>query len=325
MKANKHTMANHKTLVIGLLGLLVTMLLVVGAALYGGQRIATNSSIQNAVTRVSGNEGVINGIAVPPEPDPALNDATLAGVDSNNNGVRDDVERMIAREFGDSTSKYQEVMRFAAAEQRVITDGNPNARDSYTNFIDCALDRGFVSSEDLDETTNTVLNTPARRGAEGRTLAGATFEDCKEEPSTSEVINGISVPPEPNPVINNATLAGVDSNQNGVRDDVERFIAERYGHNQIAMKGAMESARGHQMILLANMESRDSAQAALRSSISAGVCAARVFTASGLNATEELNQTFSRTYDTPERLSYKASISAIAGVFPQSVTAIACD
>lgn len=41
----------------------------------------------------------------------------------------------------------------------------------------------------------------------------------------SEMINGISVPPEPDPTINNATLAGVDSNQNGVRDDVERVIA----------------------------------------------------------------------------------------------------
>lgn len=41
-----------------------------------------------------------------------------------------------------------------------------------------------------------------------------------------EVINGITVPPEPAPSINNATLAGVDVNANGVRDDVEREIAK---------------------------------------------------------------------------------------------------
>ena len=41
-----------------------------------------------------------------------------------------------------------------------------------------------------------------------------------------EVINGITVPPEPAPAINNATLAGVDVNANGVRDDVEREIAK---------------------------------------------------------------------------------------------------
>ena len=40
-----------------------------------------------------------------------------------------------------------------------------------------------------------------------------------------EVINGITVPPEPSPEVNNATLAGVDINGNGVRDDIERFIA----------------------------------------------------------------------------------------------------
>ena len=42
-----------------------------------------------------------------------------------------------------------------------------------------------------------------------------------------EVINGITVPPEPAPSINNATLAGVDMNANGVRDDVERIIAAK--------------------------------------------------------------------------------------------------
>ena len=38
---------------------------------------------------------VINGHKLPPEPDQTLNDSTLLGVDLNNNGVRDDVERKI--------------------------------------------------------------------------------------------------------------------------------------------------------------------------------------------------------------------------------------
>ena len=42
------------------------------------------------------------------------------------------------------------------------------------------------------------------------------------------VINGHTLPPEPDPAINNATLLGVDSNDNGVRDDVERWIYTRY-------------------------------------------------------------------------------------------------
>ena len=36
------------------------------------------------------------------------------------------------------------------------------------------------------------------------------------------------LPPEPDPKINNSTLLGIDSNNNGVRDDVERWIYETY-------------------------------------------------------------------------------------------------
>lgn len=37
----------------------------------------------------------VNGHTLPPEPDKALNDSTLLGIDVNDNGVRDDVERYI--------------------------------------------------------------------------------------------------------------------------------------------------------------------------------------------------------------------------------------
>ncbi len=45
---------------------------------------------------------------------------------------------------------------------------------------------------------------------------------------TPEVINGHVLPPEPDPAINNSTLLGVDTNNNGVRDDVERWIYKTY-------------------------------------------------------------------------------------------------
>ncbi len=41
-------------------------------------------------------------------------------------------------------------------------------------------------------------------------------------------VNGHTLPPEPDPAVNNATLLGIDSNNNGVRDDVERWIYEKY-------------------------------------------------------------------------------------------------
>jgi len=50
----------------------------------------------------------------------------------------------------------------------------------------------------------------------------------KIKPAKPEVINGYTLPPEPDPKINNATLLGVDSNHNGIRDDVERWIIAHY-------------------------------------------------------------------------------------------------
>ncbi len=42
---------------------------------------------------------VVNGHVLPPDPDPKINDETLGGVDANHNGVRDDVERWIYKNF----------------------------------------------------------------------------------------------------------------------------------------------------------------------------------------------------------------------------------
>jgi hypothetical protein len=38
---------------------------------------------------------VVNGYMLPPCPDPKINDSTLLGIDTNNNNVRDDVERWL--------------------------------------------------------------------------------------------------------------------------------------------------------------------------------------------------------------------------------------
>ena len=43
-----------------------------------------------------------------------------------------------------------------------------------------------------------------------------------------EIINRHILPPEPGPKVNNATILGIDSNNNGVRDDVERKILTTY-------------------------------------------------------------------------------------------------
>jgi len=48
-------------------------------------------------------------------------------------------------------------------------------------------------------------------------------DDMKKYPA-GMLINGYTLPPEPNKVENNKTLLGIDNNHNGIRDDMERFI-----------------------------------------------------------------------------------------------------
>jgi len=66
----------------------------------------------------------------------------------------------------------------------------------------------------------------------------------------SETINGHTLPPEPDPKINNSTLLGIDSNNNGVRDDVERWIYKTYkDKHPIHIDIAMQAGRAYKKVL----------------------------------------------------------------------------
>jgi hypothetical protein len=67
--------------------------------------------------------------------------------------------------------------------------------------------------------------------------------------ATTEVINGITVPVAPDATANAATLKGVDSNNNGVRDDVERVIAEK-SETEINFQKASALARIYQLLIV---------------------------------------------------------------------------
>ena len=63
----------------------------------------------------------ING-DLPPEPDPTANSATLAGVDSNNNGIRDDVERAIYLKYKDTPRVAIAALQYAKELQMEFTE-----------------------------------------------------------------------------------------------------------------------------------------------------------------------------------------------------------
>lgn len=64
----------------------------------------------------------------------------------------------------------------------------------------------------------------------------------------ADVLHGYTLPPEPDPLINNTTLAGIDSNDNGVRDDVERKIYQSYD-KEVSRKYVMQDARTTQAVM----------------------------------------------------------------------------
>lgn len=64
------------------------------------------------------------------------------------------------------------------------------------------------------------------------------------------VVNGHVLPPEPDPTINNSTLLGIDVNDNGVRDDVERWIYETYKDmHPIHIDIGMQAGRAYKKVL----------------------------------------------------------------------------
>lgn len=106
---------------------------------------------------------VINGITVPPEPAPAINNATLVGVDVNANGVRDDVERKIAR-LSASPTVFNNSIHYAKVYAGLLSEPAPITRDEALVLL---LKPNCAAPTDLDQLADmnllaTLLNTPQR-------------------------------------------------------------------------------------------------------------------------------------------------------------------
>ncbi len=82
--------------------------------------------------------------------------------------------------------------------------------------------------------------------AEGIVLVQASYKEMLSKPvvlTLLKAINGHILPLMPDSILNNATLEGVDANNNGIRDDVERWVLESYASygciaTEISLKGA---------------------------------------------------------------------------------------
>lgn len=64
---------------------------------------------------------------------------------------------------------------------------------------------------------------------------------------TMDTVLGKNLPPEPSPDLVNATLEGIDANNNGIRDDVELAIFKKYHNDKKVRAAELQYAMALQM------------------------------------------------------------------------------
>ncbi len=97
---------------------------------------------------------IFDGFVEPLMPDNELNDATLLGVDSNHDGIRDDVEIWINRNFENKNLRliFKQMARNEIYAMYMTARGNENAMISSYAYRyalwECSLDFGSFRSDD---------------------------------------------------------------------------------------------------------------------------------------------------------------------------------
>ena len=80
----------------------------------------------------------VNGHKLPPEPDKAINDSTLLGIDVNHNDVRDDVERWIYEEYKDKHPIHIDIAMQAARGYKLVLETPEKAKEIHEK-VDAAI------------------------------------------------------------------------------------------------------------------------------------------------------------------------------------------
>lgn len=146
---------------------------------------------------------VINGHPVPPMPDPKINNATVAGVDSDNNGIRDDLDRYIAEKFGNDPVMFPIARAHAKVFQDVFNSPTPKNVFTANKEIHCGLDFSYRPrqgeshvdawnrtqslSHALSDLEHQIINS----GKRGQVFAAA-FAGTGSEPGVNDCSNYVS-------------------------------------------------------------------------------------------------------------------------------------
>lgn len=128
--------------------------------------------------------------------------------------------------------------------------------------------------------------------------------------SVPMILGPSEVPPEPDPEINNSTVAGVDSNNNGIRDDVERWIAQTYP-TSAKMRAAVAQEALNSQKELSNKLTKDSAYQIGVEGMNATHCVSEACRSTGLR--RDIKEYMSAQYNTRSRSNAYLNFQEIMG------------
>ncbi|MEK7124117.1 MAG: hypothetical protein AAB877_00305 [Patescibacteria group bacterium] len=126
---------------------------------------------EEAIARIDGTRitlADVMGDNLPPVPDKALNNSTIAGIDANNNKIRDDVELAIFERYPNSAKIRAAMLQYAQALQLELTEVfNSESLVAVIQKEDlaygCLLESGAKMDNSQSEAQNLVLNNDSRK------------------------------------------------------------------------------------------------------------------------------------------------------------------
>jgi hypothetical protein len=131
---------------------------------------------------------VINGIKVPPMPDSKINNSTIAGVDSDNNGIRDDLDRYIAENFANDHELMLGAQKITRAKEFALTHPSKKNVEAANKSLACdtpgdassdaSIGRRFAALEKLSKLERQTINTGMRGRVYAEAFGGSILKDC---------------------------------------------------------------------------------------------------------------------------------------------------
>jgi hypothetical protein len=128
-------------------------------------------------------------------------------------------------------------------------------------------------------------------------------------------VEGKNLPPVPDQAENDATVAGIDKNNNGIRDDVELAIFKEYPNSEKIRAAELQYAMTEQMFLI-RVFNEETAKAVSEESSRAASCISEVISGTDLKTfLKAINLVDDLVFNTKSRQDYRDSVSNYTMVF----------